>query len=64
MFNVDIFYFFIFVLSILYTINTFIKIVRLILSETPTKIYFNNFEKIFNYFFFTYLITYITIIMI
>lgn len=57
--ELDIFFLFLFVLSILYSFNLFINIVRTILSDEPQKIIFGTWEKISNYFFLTYLITYI-----
>jgi hypothetical protein len=61
MVELDIFYLFLFVLSVLYTLNVFVKIVKTILSDEPQKINFGNWEKISNYLFFTYLITYLIV---
>ena len=55
----DIFFLFLFVLSILYTINSLIRIVRLVFSDEPKTITYGTWEKISNYFFLTYLITYL-----
>lgn len=58
MIELDILFLFIFVLSILYILNMIVNILRLILSEEPQKIVFGIWEKVSNYFFITYLITY------
>lgn len=58
MFELDIFFLFFFVLSVLYSVNLSINIIRTILSDEPQKIIFGTWEKISNYFFLTYLITY------
>lgn len=59
MINLDIFFLFLFILSILYVINQVGKIVKNILSDEPQKIYFGTWEKISNYWFLSYLITYL-----
>lgn len=56
--ELDILFLFIFVLSILYTINMIVNILRSILSDEPQKIIFGTWGKISNYFFLSYLITY------
>lgn len=56
--KLDILFLFIFVLSILYSLNLIVNILRSILSDEPQKIIFGTWEKISNYFFLTYLITY------
>jgi hypothetical protein len=58
---VDIFSLFFFVLSILYVINQSFGIVKNILSENPRYLTYGMWEKISNYFFISYLITYIAI---
>jgi hypothetical protein len=58
MINLDIFFLFLFILSILFVINQIAKIVRNILSEEPQRIYYGTWEKISNYWFLSYLITY------
>jgi len=59
--EVDILCLFIFVLSIIFVTNQIFKISAEILSENPQKIIYRGFEKISNYFFVSYLITYILI---
>jgi hypothetical protein len=59
--ELDILFLFIFVLSIIFVINQIFKISAEILSENPQKIVYRGFEKISNYFFVSYLITYILI---
>ena len=56
--ELDILLLFVFVLSCVFTVNTIIKIIGLILSDEPKQITYNRIEKISNYFFFSYLITY------
>lgn len=60
----DIFSLFFFVLSILYVVNLIFGIVKNILSENPKYVVYNFWEKISNYFFISYLITYILIKLI
>lgn len=57
--ELDILLLFVFVTSCLYTCNQIIKVVTNILSEEPKHINYNTIEKISNYFFVSYLITYI-----
>jgi hypothetical protein len=59
--ELDILFLFVFVLSIVFVINQIFKISAEILSENPQKIIYGGFEKISNYFFLSYLITYILI---
>jgi len=59
--ELDILFLFVFVLSIIFVINQIFKISAEILSENPQKIIYRGFEKISNYFFVSYLITYILI---
>jgi hypothetical protein len=59
--ELDILCLFIFVLSIIFVTNQIFKISAEILSENPQKIIYRGFEKISNYFFVSYLITYILI---
>jgi len=59
--ELDILFLFIFVLSIIFVTNQIFKISDEILSENPQKIIYRGFEKISNYFFVSYLITYILI---
>jgi hypothetical protein len=60
----DIFSLFFFVLSILYVVNLIFGIVKNILSENPRHLVYGIWEKISNYFFISYLITYILIKLI
>lgn len=60
----DIFSLFFFVLSILYVVNLIFGIVKNILSENPRYLVYGIWEKISNYFFISYLITYILIKLI
>lgn len=59
--ELDILLLFVFVLSVVFTINQTFKILAEIISEKPQKIIYLGFEKISNYFFVSYLITYILI---
>jgi hypothetical protein len=59
MLKLDILFLFLFVLSILYVLNAIFKIFKSLISDTPQKITYGIWEKISNYFFLTYLITYI-----
>jgi len=59
--ELDILFLFVFVLSIIFVVNQIFKISAEILSENPQKIVYRGFEKISNYFFASYLITYILI---
>jgi len=55
----DILTLFIFVLSIVFILNRLTIIIREISNENPNKIIYDQFDKISNYFFISYLITYI-----
>jgi len=55
----DILTLFIFVLSIVFILNRLMIIIREISNENPNKIIYGQFDKISNYFFISYLITYI-----
>jgi hypothetical protein len=55
----DIFFQFTFVLSIVYVVNQIFNIIKNILSEEPNRISYSIWEKISNYFFISYLISYI-----
>jgi hypothetical protein len=59
MLKLDILFLFLFVLSILYVLNQIFKIFKSLISDAPQKITYGIWEKISNYFFLTYLITYI-----
>ncbi len=56
--ELDIFYLFVFVLSCIFTGNLLFKIVTAIFSDNPKQINYSGWEKISNYFFISYLITY------
>jgi hypothetical protein len=58
MISLDIFFKFIFVLSIVFIFNQIFNIVKNIFSDEPKKIIYGLREKISNYFFISYLITY------
>lgn len=55
----DIFSLFIFILSILFILNQIFKIIKNVLSDEPQKVFYGSWEKISNYFFLSYLITYL-----
>ena len=55
----NIFFLFVFILSLVFVINNILKVIKNILSSDPHRITYSTGEKIFNYFFITYLITYI-----
>jgi hypothetical protein len=57
--NLNILFLFIFVLSNLYVLNLILNIIRNIFSEFPNKIKYSLWEKLANYFFISYLVTYI-----
>jgi hypothetical protein len=59
MLYLDIFSLFVFVLSIIFVLNQILVIVKNILSDEPQRIYYGSWEKISNYFFISYMITYI-----
>lgn len=56
--ELDILLLFVFILSCVFVANLIFKIIASILSEEPKQIVYNGFEKISNYFFISYLITY------
>lgn len=59
--ELDIFFIFIFVMSCLYVSNIILKIITNVLDKEPKKITYSFWEKISNYFFLTYLITFLII---
>ena len=63
MMYLDIFSQFVFVVSILFVLNQTLQIVKNIFSDEPQKIYYGTWEKISNYFFISYMITYIITIL-
>jgi len=56
--ELDILLLFVFVLSCVFVVNLIFKIITGILSDDPKQITYNVIEKISNYFFISYLITY------
>jgi hypothetical protein len=59
MFNLDIFFLFIFVLSVVHILNLVLAIVRNIFSEDPKRLLYSTWEKISNYILISYFLTYI-----
>jgi hypothetical protein len=59
MIGLDIFSLFLFVLSILFIVNQTLGVIKNILSDEPKKISYVFWEKISNYLFLSYFITYI-----
>jgi hypothetical protein len=56
--GLDILLLFGFVLSCVFVVNLLFKFIASIFSDDPKQITFNRLEKISNYFFISYLITY------
>jgi hypothetical protein len=56
--ELDIFYLFVFVLSCIFVFNQLFGVVSRIFSDNPQQLNYSGWEKISNYFFITYLITY------
>jgi hypothetical protein len=63
MIGLDIFSLFLFVLSILFIVNQSLGVIKNILSDEPKKISYVFWEKISNYLFLSYFITYIILKM-
>lgn len=59
MFNLDIFFLFIFVLSVVHILNLVLVIVKNIFSEDPKRLVYSTWEKISNYILISYFLTYI-----
>jgi hypothetical protein len=59
--ELDILILFVFVLSCIFTVNQIFKVVTNIFSDEPKQIIYNWTEKVSNYFFISYLITYLII---
>lgn len=59
MIKLDIFFLFVFVLSVVHIINLILAIVKNILSPDPQRVVYSTMEKISNYFFISYFLTYI-----
>ena len=57
--KLDILFLYVFILSILYIGNQMVKIITNILSEEPKYVVYKFWEKISNYLFISYFITYI-----
>ena len=56
--RLDILLLFVFVLSCVFVVNLVFKVITSILSDDPKQITYSTVEKISNYFFISYLITY------
>ena len=56
--ELDILLLFVFVLSCVFVVNLIFKVITSVLSDDPKQITYNVIEKISNYFFISYLITY------
>ena len=56
--RLDILLLFVFVLSCVFVANLLFKVITSILSDDPKQITYTTVEKISNYFFISYLITY------
>jgi hypothetical protein len=56
--GLDILLLFGFVLSCVFVVNLLFKVIAGIFSDEPKQIIYNRIEKISNYFFISYLITY------
>lgn len=56
--ELDILLLFVFVLSCIFVLNLVFKIIAGILSDDPRQITYTTLEKVSNYFFISYLITY------
>ena len=56
--ELDIFYLFVFVLSCIFVSNQLFAIISRIFGDNPKQINYSGWEKISNYFFISYLITY------
>jgi len=59
--KLDIFFLYVFVITILFILNLIVKIIKNVMSEEPNKMKFTFWEKISNYFLISYFITYILI---
>ena len=59
MIKLDIFFLFVFVLSVVHILNLILAIVKNILSPDPQRVVYSTMEKISNYFFISYFLTYI-----
>ena len=59
MIKLDIFFLFVFVLSVVHILNLTLVIVKNILSSDPQRVVYSTMEKISNYFFISYFLTYI-----
>jgi len=64
MLKLDTLFLYLFVLSTIFLFNIILKIVTSILSHTPKQIQYNKWEMVSNYFFISYLITYLIINLI
>jgi|688.fasta_scaffold54004_4 hypothetical protein len=64
MLKLDTLFLYLFVLSTIFLFNIILKIVTSILSNTPKQIQYSKWEMVSNYFFISYLITYLIINLI
>lgn len=61
MLKLDTLFLFVFVLSTIFLFNVIFKIVASILSSVPKPIQYETWERVSNYFFISYFITYLII---
>lgn len=61
MLKLDTLFLFVFVLSTIFLINVIFKVVASILSSVPKQIQYDIWERVSNYFFISYFITYLII---
>jgi len=64
MLKLDTLFLYLFVLSTIFLFNVIFKIVTSILSHIPKQIQYSKWEMVSNYFFMSYLITYLIINLI
>ena len=57
--ELDILFLFVFVLSCIFVLNQILGIVVSIFSDEPKQINYTGWDKISNYFFISYLVTYV-----
>lgn len=61
MLKLDTLFLFVFVLSTIFLFNVIFKVVASILSSVPKQIQYDTLERVSNYFFISYFITYLII---
>jgi uncharacterized sodium:solute symporter family permease YidK len=59
--DLDTLFLFLFVLSCVYVLNSIVKLVVSVIQTPPKQLTYTVSEKICNYFFVTYFITYLTL---